>query len=519
MTDVTPFSPENINQLAEHGISESEAIRQLTLLREGCPYQIIVSSATHEHGIVQIDADQMTPYLDLWHSYLQQPDADVVKFVPASGAASRMFKALYGLPTDEEVMYDRLTHDQQTFFDHIDQFAFYEALSEACLRNSWRTVSKLKESNLYGTILHNLLDKQGMGYGSSPKGMLLFHEYPDGIKRTPVVEHMVEGALYCQDINGRVRIHFTVSPEHLEQFRSLVDRRIPTYEDELGCRYDITFSVQERSSDTIALDVTTDSPFLQEDGSLLLRPGGHGTLIGNLARLDASVVFIKNIDNVTPDHLKSNTILYKKLLGGLLLAVRDRIFGYISQLKKTKVSRTLIDEMLDFLREMLSIQIPHAAEMSEEEIVPKLLTKLNRPIRVCGMVRNEGEPGGGPYLVRESDGTTSLQILESVQVDQNNPEALQMMRQGTHFNPVDLCCYIKDYEGKPFDLYRFANPHTAFISEKSVEGRPLKALEHPGLWNGAMHDWNTIFIEVPVDTFTPVKSVLDLLRPEHQSVR
>ncbi|MBL6452553.1 MAG: DUF4301 family protein, partial [Porphyromonas sp.] len=341
-------------------------------------------------------------------------------------------------------------------------------------------------------------------------------DYPNGTKRTPIEEHMVEGALYAQDIHGRVRLHFTVSPEHLGGFRSLVDRRIQTYEDLLGCHYEVNYSVQEPSTDTIALDVEQGLPFRRTDGTLLLRPGGHGTLIGNLGRLDASVVFIKNIDNVTPDHLKSNTVLYKKLLGGILLAVRDRIFGYIQQLKRSKVSKTLMEEILTFLDETLCIQIPHADLLSEEELIPKLLAKLNRPIRVCGMVRNEGEPGGGPYLVREPDGTTSLQILESVQVDKNNPDALEMMRQGTHFNPVDLCCYIRDYEGNPFELHNYVNPQTAFISDKSVEGRPLRALEHPGLWNGAMHDWNTIFVEVPSDTFTPVKTVLDLLRPEHQ---
>ena len=286
----------------------------------------------------------------------------------------------------------------------------------------------------------------------------------------------------------------------------------------LGCRYEVTYSIQDASTDTIALDVEQGCPFRRDDGKLLLRPGGHGALIGNLSRQDASVVFIKNIDNVTPDYLKSNTVLYKKLLGGILLAVRDRIFGYLQQLRKSKVSRALTEEILSFLDEILCIQVPHADLMSDEELIPKLFSKLNRPIRVCGMVRNEGEPGGGPYLVRESDGTTSLQILESVQVDKNNPEALEVMREGTHFNPVDLCCYIRDYEGRPFDLYRYVNPQTAFISNKSIGGCSLKALELPGLWNGAMHDWNTIFVEVPNDTFTPVKTVLDLLRPEHQPI-
>ena len=516
MSDTTAFTPEDLSYLAERGISSSEAERQLKLLVDGTPYLVIVDSAKIERGIVRLATDEMVQYLDLWHDYLQKPGADVIKFVPASGAASRMFKSLYGLPKEQQISHDDLTPEQQTFVDHLESFAFYEKLSETCLRNNWRTMSKLVESEQYGTIIDNLLDTHGMSYGSLPKGMLLFHDYPNGTKRTPIEEHMVEGALYAQDIDGRVRLHFTVSPEHLEAFRSLVDRRIQSFEDLFGCRYQVTYSVQERSTDTIALDIERGTPFRRADGTLLLRPGGHGTLIGNLSRLDASVVFIKNIDNVTPDHLKSNTVLYKKLLGGILLAVRDRIFGYLQQLKRSKVNKALTEEILTFLDETLCIQIPHAELLSEEELIPKLMSKLNRPMRVCGMVRNEGEPGGGPYLVREADGTTSLQILESVQVDKNNPEALEMMREGTHFNPVDLCCYIRDYEGNPFDLHKYVNPQTAFISEKSVEGRPLKALEHPGLWNGAMHDWNTIFVEVPSDTFTPVKTVLDLLRPEHQ---
>lgn len=512
----TTFTPDDLSLLAQRGISPSEAERQLQLLIEGTPYLVIADSAKIERGIVRLEMSEMTQYLDLWHDYLQRSEADVVKFVPASGAASRMFRALYALPKEQTISHDELTSEQQQFVDHLESFAFYEKLSETCLRNNWRTMTKLVESQQYGTIVDNLLDSHGMGYGSLPKGMLLFHDYPDGSKRTPIEEHMVEGALYAQDLHGRVRIHFTVSPEHLEAFRSLVDRRIQIYEDKLGCRYDVTYSIQESSTDTIALDIERGTPFRHADGSLLLRPGGHGTLIGNLSRLDSSVVFIKNIDNVTPDHLKSNTVLYKKLLGGILLAVRDRIFGYLQQIKRSKVSKALIEEILTFLDETLCIQIPHADLLSEEQLIPKLTAKLNRPIRVCGMVRNAGEPGGGPYLVRETDGSTSLQILESVQVDKNNPEALQMMREGTHFNPVDLCCYIRDYEGHPFDLHKYVNPQTAFISEKSVEGRALKALEHPGLWNGAMHDWNTIFVEVPSDTFTPVKTVLDLLRPEHQ---
>ena len=516
MSQTVSFTESDLSYLAERGISASEAERQLQLLIDGTPYLVIVDSAKLERGIMRLTTSEMVQYLDLWHDYLQRQGTDVVKFVPASGAASRMFKDLYALPKEQQIAHDDLTPEQQTFVDHLESFAFYEKLSETCLRNNWRTMNKLVESEQYGTIIDNLLDTHGMGYGSLPKGMLLFHDYPNGTKRTPIEEHMVEGALYAQDIHGRVRLHFTVSPEHLGGFRSLVDRRIQTYEDLLGCHYEVNYSVQEPSTDTIALDVEQGLPFRRTDGTLLLRPGGHGTLIGNLGRLDASVVFIKNIDNVTPDHLKSNTVLYKKLLGGILLAVRDRIFGYIQQLKRSKVSKTLMEEILTFLDETLCIQIPHADLLSEEELIPKLLAKLNRPIRVCGMVRNEGEPGGGPYLVREPDGTTSLQILESVQVDKNNPEALEMMRQGTHFNPVDLCCYIRDYEGNPFDLHNYVNPQTAFISDKSVEGRPLRALEHPGLWNGAMHDWNTIFVEVPSDTFTPVKTVLDLLRPEHQ---
>ena len=313
-----------------------------------------------------------------------------------------------------------------------------------------------------------------------------------------------------------VRLHFTVSPEHRKDFEALVHSLQPVYEDLYGVRYDISFSEQLPSTDTLAL--TPDGELFRTDtGHLLFRPGGHGALIHNLGKLPTDVVFIKNIDNVVPDPYKGTTIMYKKFLGGVLIALRRQIFSYLTLLEKGKPSHAQIEEILGFLEGQLSITVPEDLDKEDSSTIKWIQGRLNRPIRVCGMVRNQGEPGGGPFIVREHDGSSSLQILESSQIDMEDAGQRTFFEAGGYFNPVDLVCAIRDYKGQPFDLTKFVNPKTAFISHKSLSGRELLALELPGLWNGAMHDWNTAFVEVPLDTFNPVKEVNDLLRTEHQN--
>ncbi len=357
------------------------------------------------------------------------------------------------------------------------------------------------------------MEEKGLNYGQLPKGLLLFHAYADGA-RTPMEEHLVEAALYAAS-NDEANVHFTVSHEHLPLFRKKVEDCIAKYEAKYDIKINVSFSEQKPSTDTIAVN-TDNTPFRNDDGSLLFRPGGHGALIENLNDIDADVVFIKNIDNVVPDRLKGDTVLYKNVLAGVLVENQKRAFEYLELLDSGNYNHKDLEEIIRFVQRDLCCRRADIKELEDAELVSYLRSKLNRPMRVCGVVKNIGEPGGGPFLAYNQDGTVSLQILESSQIDKSNPEYVKMFTEGTHFNPVDLVCATRDYKGNHFHLPDYVDHNTGFISSKSKGGRELKALELPGLWNGAMSDWNTIFVEVPLDTFNPVKTVNDLLRPQHQ---
>lgn len=360
-----------------------------------------------------------------------------------------------------------------------------------------------------------LLSEVGLNYGQLPKGVLKFHHSGKEV-RTAMEEHLAEGALYAKNKLGKVNLHFTVSPEHRVLFKTLVDKKREQFEKRYSVDYDISFSVQKESTDTIAVDLE-NKPFLNEDGSLLFRPGGHGALIENLNDIDGDIIFIKNIDNVVPDSFKFSTVAYKKLLAGWIVRLQKKIFDYLRLIESGKYSHSQIEEMIRFLQNELNMRNPGIKLLEDAELILYLKRKFNRPIRVCGMVRNSGEPGGGPFFAVNTDGTISLQILESSQIDLVNPEKNALFEKGTHFNPVDLVCAVKNYKNEKFNLPDFVDKNTGFISRKSKDGRELKALELPGLWNGAMSDWNTVFVEVPIETFNPVKTVNDLLRPEHSA--
>lgn len=507
------FSPQDLVQLESLGISEEEATQQVEAIRKGFPYLNIEASASLERGIVRLDEDEMSYYLAAWDDYLKSPQANVCKMVPASGAASRMFKSLFAFLDGAEP--EPTTEAVKTFFDNLSLFAFNDKLNQTCLRNNWKSATKLIEEGDYKSVVKNLLVEKGLGYGFLPKGLILFHNYPKGAC-TASEEHLVEGAMYARHPSGKVSIHFTVSPEHRPHFEALIDAEKEKYEDRFGVEYEVSYSEQKASTDTIALDANGEV-FRKADGTMLFRPGGHGSLISNLGDLVADVVFIKNIDNVVPDHLKGSIVLYKKLLGGILLKVREQAYSYLQQLERGKLSLTQLDEIANFLTTTLCIQIPDLLRDTPAEYQEWLRGKLDRPIRVCGMVRNQGEPGGGPFIIKEADGSTSLQILESSQINMEDEAQRAFFESGQFFNPVDLVCSTHRYDGTPYNLSKFVNPKTAFISSKSLEGRELKALERPGLWNGAMHNWITVFVEVPIETFNPVKEVNDLLRPEHQA--
>lgn len=498
--------------LAKKGISEEKIAEQLACFEKGFPYLKLSAAASVENGgIMKAEDKDVERYLAAWDAY-KDGDKKIVKFVPASGAASRMFKNMFEFLGAD---YDKPTTDfEKKFFDHIHDFAFYNDLNAACMDNTGKNIDALLSEQNYKAIVSNLLEAAGLNYGALPKGLLKFHRYADGV-RTPLEEHLVEGALYAAGKTGEVNVHFTVSTEHRALFEKLVAAKVGEYEAKYGTKFHISFSEQKPSTDTVAADMD-NKPFRDKDGKLLFRPGGHGALIENLNDLDADIVFIKNIDNVVPDRLKADTVTYKKLLAGVLVTLQKQAFEYLELLDSGHYSHEQLETIIRFVQQQLRCRRTDLKELEDADLVIYLRKKLNRPMRVCGMVKNVGEPGGGPFLAYNPDGTISLQILESSQIDMNDPEKKAMFEKGTHFNPVDLVCAIRDYKGNKFNLLEHVDKATGFISYKSKNGKDLKALELPGLWNGSMSDWNTVFVEVPLSTFNPVKTVNDLLREQHQ---
>ena len=504
------LSEQDLKQIAARGITEEQVNHQLGQFKTGFPFLKLEAAAAIGKGIEAPTEEERAKCIEVWNQYKQEGHK-IVKFVPASGAASRMFKDMFAFV---DAPYDVPTTDfEKYFFDHIKQFAFREALCQKCKDNEGKKIRELMDEGNYKAIARQMLSKEGLNYGQLPKGLLLFHNYEEG-PRTPMEEHLVEAALYANS-NGEANVHFTVSHDHLELFKQKVAEKADFYAKKFGVKYNISFSEQKPSTDTIAAN-PDNTPFRNDDGSLLFRPGGHGALIQNLNEIDADVVFIKNIDNVVPDRLKEDTVVYKQLLAGILVQLQQKAFDYLRLLDTGKYSHEQLEEIIRFVQRDLCCRRFDIKDLEDAELVIYLRKKLNRPMRVCGVVKNVGEPGGGPFLTYNQDGTVSLQILESSQIDKSNEEYMRMFTEGTHFNPVDLVCAIKDYQGKPFNLPDFVDVTTGFISSKSKNGRELKALELPGLWNGAMSDWNTVFVEVPLSTFNPVKTVNDLLRDQHQ---
>lgn len=505
------FTSKDLEILKSKGLTQAEIEQQLDDFRKGFPYLKIEASATIDKGILKVKSQDRAKFIETWDNYLQQKK-EVLKFVPASGAASRMFKDLfsflsasYSEPTTAAEVY---------FFDNINKFAFFNDLNQICLKKLDTSIIELINKGEYKKVVSMLLQPDGLNYGKLPKALLKFHTYGQRT-RTAFEEHLSEGALYAKNSKGNVNIHFTVSPEHETLFRNLLDRKKNFYENSYSVHYNVDFSTQKSNTDTIAAD-TNNEPF-RDNGELLFRPGGHGALIHNLNDLDADIIFIKNIDNVVPDSLKGSTIIYKKLLAGILVAYQEQIFEYLTAIEAGQYDHEKVLEMVHFLQNELNVRHHDLKNMEDGDLILYIKDKLMRPIRVCGMVRNVGEPGGGPFFAVNPDESVSLQILESSQIDMENPEAKAMFEQGTHFNPVDLVCGVKNHKGEKYDLLQFVDPATGFISIKSKDGKELKALELPGLWNGAMSNWNTVFVEVPIETFNPVKTVNDLLRPEHQA--
>lgn len=507
------FSASDLEQIASLGLTEDIVYQQIEKFRQGYPKTKLIAAATPENGGIKCLTDAE---IDKYISYYQKlaRNKKILKFVPASGAATRMFKDLYAF----SATYFGVAHnfekefpEVQKFLENLNTFAFYDDLVE-CMKQSDLDIFDYMERGDYTTIINYLLNEQYLGYGSLPKGLLKFHKYGN-TQRTPLEEHMIEGAEYARS-DDNVFLHFTVSPEHKELFKQKVRETKKQYEKKYKVHIKTSFSEQKHYTDIIAVD-EYNNPMRDEDGKLIFRPGGHGALIENLNDCHADLIFIKNIDNVVPDWLKHITITYKKALGGMLLDLQKKTFKYLQALDE-KCTQQQINTIAKFAKSQLNITLPKKMNDLALSKQKKILhDALNRPIRICGMVKNQGEPGGGPFFTEDTQGNRSLQIVETAQINRKDPAQEAILENATHFNPVDLVCATKNYKGRFFNLRKYVDPETGFISKKSKGAQIMKSQELPGLWNGAMAHWITLFVEVPLATFNPVKTVTDLLRPEH----
>lgn len=507
------LTPKDLEQIAERGISEIKMRTQFENFEKGFPFADIYDAATVGNGIMKPTQYEIDTCLKIFDE--TKDNYTILKFVPSSGAASRMFKDLvkFSIAGNEHI--DEFPEIKRSL-DNIVKFAFYEKLKSKMRKAGLAEPGTLVVQGDYKTVADYILGETGLGYQNRPKAMLAFHRYGEEA-RTPFEEHLVEGATYATDINKVVHLHFTISKEHRKMFEEKIKMVVPKYEERYGVKYDITLSEQKPKTDMVAIDKATGKLVRNPDGSLLFRPGGHGSLIENLNDCTEDIIFIKNIDNVTVDRLKDDTYTYKKFLAGLLINLKTETAAALEALDSLSVDTYRLAQIEAFAASMLQIKVGVTYfALSLREKVAFWHQKLNRPIRVCGMVRNDGEPGGGPYWVKDSKGETSLQIIESSQIDFGNRFQVELVQKSSHFNPVDLVCSVKNYRGNKFNLNNYIDRQTGFISSKSQNGIDMKIQERPGLWNGAMANWITVFVEVPPSTFTPVKTLVDLLRPEHQ---
>lgn len=502
------FTENDKTQLIGRNITENQVENQVNRLKKGTAFVHLVAPATIGNGIVKMNETEIKTCIEAFES--DKEYYHFTKFVPASGAATRMFKAMFSYienPCEQTFPTE--------FFQKIHDFAFFDDLNQAIINNYGLNIDQMMDAKRHAEIAETLLLEKGLSYGKLPKALLKFHHY-DGFNRLALEEHLVEAARYAQNTDGTAHLHFTVSPEHETFFRETLDTLQAQYEQQYGVKYVISLSNQKPSTDTVAIDAEGNL-FRNADGSILFRPGGHGALIENLNDLKEEIVFIKNIDNIVPEKQSATTYLYKKVLAGHLLKLQQQTFEYLEMLDEGLVEDSELDEMIQFAKNELLIDVPDFVNAYNNiEKIDFLYDRFNRPIRVCGMVKNEGEPGGGPFWIKNMDDEISLQIVESSQINHNDEKQETIFKSSTHFNPVDLICGCWNYKGEAFNLTEYVDPSTCFISNKSKDGRELKALELPGLWNGAMADWITVFVEVPIETFNPVKTVNDLLKAAHQ---
>lgn len=502
------ISQKDVEYIQSNGIAVTEVQKQLSRFKEGFPDMQLTQPVSEGNGLLKLSPAALQANIEKYD--LEGRKQDTVKFVPASGAASRMFKLLYHFLEEGT---NGENADISTFYSSLPNFAFYEELKAHCPSEKTFENWKITKDK---TLVQALLQKPGLNYGFLPKALLTFHKYENGTFRKAIDEHLVEGARYCKNENSAVYIHFTVSEEHLDFFKNHLSQVQPTFEEQFKVQYRISFSTQDKATDTIAV-YPDNAPFRTADGHLLFRPGGHGALLQNLNALHADIVFIKNVDNVAAEWLLEDTVNYKKALAGVLLDMQAKIFDYCRLLKdKHSFTRELENEILTLLQDKCGCILHEAyANLNTLERSAYLFSMLHRPIRVCGVVE-ASNTGGGPFWVRHTDGTERLQLVETAQVNPNDTQQMKILSASRYANITDLVCGIKDFNGEKFDLLHFRDENAGFIAEKSVNGKTIKAMELPGLWNGAMSNWNTLFVQVPITTFNPVKTVMDLLKKEHQ---
>ncbi len=494
------LTSKQLKQLQNIGIEEQQITNQLRAFKEGFLYANLAKPATVGDGIIQASDQEIEKWTKLYDEYAKS--ASIVKFIPASGAATRMFKGLFEyLETNEN------NYDVEQTINNLKKFAFYNLLEKSLSKDN------ILISNADKAVkIRKILEPSGLNFSNLPKGLLQFHYYADG-SRTAVEEHVVEGLVYANS-KGRANLHFTISPEHEKLFLAEFEKLKTKYESLQMVKLDISFSFQKKSTDTIA--VTIDNELItDEKGFLVLMPGGHGALLENLNDIDADIIFIKNIDNVVPDYMKLVTIKYKKALAGLMVQIKQQIGEILNYLEwHDSYTEKKKHDIASFMKKYLGIIIPEG--LDNTIFAGYIKSKIDKPIRVCGMVKNAGEPGGGPFWTLNRKGEPALQIIESTQVDPKDTKQQEILNSATHFNPVDLVCCIKDFNGHKFNLLKYRDSYSGFISHKTIAGKKIKAQELPGLWNGSMAHWITLFVEVPLETFNPVKTISDLLRKEHQ---
>ncbi|AXP80296.1 hypothetical protein CJ739_1205 [Mariniflexile rhizosphaerae] len=510
------FSDKDIQQIISHGLTVEKVSNQIEIIKSGMIYSNLVEAATIGNGILRIDAEKQQDYIDRFESNRNQ--LSIVKFVPASGAATRMFKFLFQFldnykSEDPIELYAQKNNAVSVFLSGLEKFPFYETVREKLVQTT-PNFNSLTFGEQCVLFVKMMLDTDQLNYSFYPKGLLPFHKYKNDVS-TAFKEHLIEATIYASS-NNQANLHFTISEAHKAMFEKELKLVKESLETETNTKFNVSFSYQDKSTDTIAI-TSSDKLYRTEDDKLLFRPSGHGALIENLNTLDFDFIFIKNIDNIVVLEQNIEVSNYKKMLAGILLQIQTQTFKYLNKLEDDEISEDEVNNIELFVINRINVEIEEAyTAYTLKEKRDYLHHKLNRPIRVCGMVKNEGEPGGGPFWVKDSNGAVSLQIVEFAQIDIENQSQKSIVDNATHFNPTDLVCAVKDYKGNKFDLTKYVDPDAAFITLKSQNGVDIKALELPGLWNGSMSHWNSIFVEIPVSTFNPVKTVNDLLKPAHQ---